>query len=336
MARKQATQNEKPKNKRYFIIYAYMLLILLVLTTVATYAWFSLSANPRVSNLSFYISSAHGMEISIDPVSGWSQRVTYEDVFGEAYELRPVTYSQKLGGFFGMVYLYDGTVSDTCFPLFESIHANSKSNNYYCVGTLYARTGANTSVSLAPALALNDTFDIAGTYLMGKPKWNETEIKHDNLGRGAENAIRIAIEIIRLKPNLEPTGETEFFIYEPNADRHNDGTVGYLPTPSIDGTPTLIDQDKIITQSASSWTESDLVERDKLVYQMGSFDGDTKLFKMKADEIVKIKIYIWLEGQDVDCTNVISSAHVIANIQFSATTDGGGGLTPIPPSDEEE
>lgn len=335
MASNQVEFNERPRKKRYLVFYAYLALILLILTTAATYAWFSLTSNPRVSNLSFYISSAQGMEISIDPVSGWSQRVTYEDVFGEAYELRPVTYSQNLGGFFGMAYNYDGTVSNVAFPLIEGIHSNSKTNNYYCVGTIYARTGMQTSVSLAPALELNDTNDVAGTYLMGKPQWNESALRHVDLGQGAENAIRIAIEVIRLQPNLEPSGETEFFIYEPNADRHNDGSVGYLPTPSIDGTISLIDQDRIITQSASLWMENTIVERDKLIYQMGDFDKDPMLFTMRADEIVKIKIYIWLEGQDVDCTSLISNAHIIANIQFNATTEGGGGLQPIPPSDEE-
>ena len=129
---------------------------------------------------------------------------------------------------------------------------------------------------------------------------------------------------------FNPTGEEDFFIYEPNANRRNIVGYGYEPTPSIDGTPTLIDQNKIITQSASSWFESDPVERDVLRYRAGEFDGTSELFTMQADEVVKIQIIIWLEGQDIDCTNDISDASVIANLQFDATTEGGGGIVPIP------
>ena len=70
------------------------------------------------------------------------------------------------------------------------------------------------------------------------------------------------------------------------------------------------------------------------IHYMGSFDGSTELFTMKADEVVKIQIIIWLEGQDVDCTNMIADASIIANLQFNAVTEGGGGLVPIDPNAE--
>jgi hypothetical protein len=276
------------------------------------------------------------MEISVRPDGGWSQHIPSDQLFAHEYELRPATYSEKDGSFYGLAYRYDGKIRNEWFRLNEAVHANStNSNNYYCVGTLYARTDAKTTISLAPALSLNDDFEKAGTYLMGKPGWNDETIIHDDLGKGAQNAIRVAIRVIRLDSDYNPTGEEEFFIYEPNADVHNNGTFGYAPTPSIDGTPTIIDQDKIITQSASSWTESDPVERDKLTYQMGAFDGTANLFTMDANEVVQIQIIIWLEGQDIDCTNAISDASIIANLQFNATTEGGGGLVPIVPDSDE-
>ena len=335
MASNQPKNTKRPKKKVNLVLYAYMVLILLILTTVATYAWFSLSANPRVSNLSFYVNSVQGLEISLTPDGTWSQHIVSDELFADEYVLRPATYSQKTQSFYGMSYRFDGKIRNEWFPLREDVNVNTtKNTNYYCIGTFYARTGANTKVSLAPALSLNDDYEVAGTYLMGKPEWNDETIRHDDLGKGAQNAIRVAIKVIRLDSEYNPTGEEEFFIYEPNADVHNNGDSGYAPTPSIDGTPTLVDQDKIITQGACGWTESDPVERDALHYQMGEFDGTTELFTMKADEVVKIQIIIWLEGQDIDCTNMISDASVIANLQFNATTEGGGGLVPIDPKED--
>lgn len=333
MESEQIQIQNSPKKKVNLVLYFYMVLILLILTTVATYAWFSLSANPRVSNLSFYINSVQGMEISLDPNTGWSQHISSEEMFGEQYILRPATYSEETQSFYGLSYRLDGKIRDEWIPLIEQVNANSTNeSNYYCVGTFYARTGVQTTVSLAPALSINDGLELAGTYLMGKPAWNEEEIRHDNLGKGAQNAIRVAIKVIKLDSQYNPTGEESFLIYEPNADAHNNGESGYIPTPSIDGAETIIAQDKIITQSTSKWRESYPVERDKVVYRTGTFDGNTELFTMKADEVVKIQIIIWLEGQDIDCTNDISDASIIANIQFNATTEGGSGIVPINPN----
>mgnify|MGYP003313529373 CR=1 FL=1 len=51
---------------------------------------------------------------------------------------------------------------------------------------------------------------------------------------------------------------------------------------------------------------------------------------MDAGEVVQLQAFIWLEGQDVDCTNAIADAHIIANLQFAVDPVGGSGLVPIP------
>ena len=58
-------------------------------------------------------------------------------------------------------------------------------------------------------------------------------------------------------------------------------------------------------------------------------DGAFKLFHLDAEEMVRIDLYVWLEGQDVDCINEIHKAQILANIQFSASGEGQSGLVPI-------
>ena len=337
------TSNQTPlmprkRGKKFLIVYAYVVSILLILMTVSSYAWLRLTRTPRVSNLSIYVNTFAGLEIAVDPRSDeWSQQLAYGDLVPEGCELRPATWSDKEQRMYGARYDLYGQLKENWLPLTDEANANNTTqSNYYCVANFYARTGAKTQVSLAPALAINDGFAMSGTYLMGKPNWNSTKICHENMGDGAENAIRIAINVIRLDSEYNPTGEQEFFIYEPNSDSHNDGTFGYLPTPSIDGGETLTDPEKIITQTVSRWGDNVPVQHDLLRYHAGSFDGEgsVELFTMDADEVVQIRILIWLEGQDIDCTNMISNAAIIANLQFDAQTVGGGGLTPIPKDPE--
>jgi hypothetical protein len=324
--------------KFHLFIYFYLVLILLVITTVSTYAWFSLTRTPRVSNLSVYVNAYPGMELSLSPESDqWLQQISYEDMFKDNYELRPATWSDKDQMFYGATYSASGRLqTDKWEPLTDERHSNhTNRENHYCVGSFYARSGSKVMVSLDTARVLDDGRATSGTYLFGEPSWNEETISHDNKGMGAENAIRIGIKVTRLNSDLTPSDKpTEFFIYEPNGDAHNDGTAGYVDTPSVDGTSTLIPEERIIKQGASSWSESDPVEKNVIVHRLGDFDGSTDMFIIDIDEIVQIQIYIWLEGQDVDCTNEISEARVVANLQFKSTVIGDSGLVPIPKEEE--
>ncbi len=318
------------------IIYFYMILILLILTTVSTYAWFALTRTARVSNLSVFINADPDMLISLDPNSDddWTQHISYEDMFEAEYKLLPATWSDKDQRFYGAVYSFDGRRINSWEPLTDERHANSESrDNYYVKATIYAKAGTDIDVLLADAGAGDvDITTASGTYLLPGAKWNESEIRHDNVGNGAESAIRIGLRITRLNEDLsESTTEPSvFYIYEPNYDRHMQPELsGYVATPSIDGAEHLISEERILKQSSSMWGDTTPVQKDQLAYVFGSFDEELKLFHMKREEVVKIEMYIWLEGQDVDCTNAIADARLFGNIQFQAVPTGGGGLVPI-------
>lgn len=336
--KKEHTQ-EKAKEKttkKYLFIYFYMVLILLILTTVSSYAWLTLTRTPRVSNLSLYVNAFPGMEISIDPhAEEWTQQILYSDLFPEEYKLRPATWSEVDQRFYGARYSFDGRLVNSWEPLTDERHANNTSlDNHYCIGTFYARAGSGVIVSLTDAVEIDGGISGSGTYLIGKPVWNEETLLHDNGGKGAETALRIGIKVIRLNEDLTPSDEEPLFIiYEPNCDTHVDGSVGYADTPSIDGMPTLIPADRIIKQSSSSFTESDPVEKFTVLHNLGAFEGSTDMFEIEQNETVMIQLYIWLEGQDIDCINAISDAEILANLQFNATVKGNSGLVPIEPEE---
>lgn len=165
---------------------------------------------------------------------------------------------------------------------------------------------------------------------------------HDNGGFGAEGAIRFGFKMTNLKMNDEgvfvPDEETEpdFIIYEPNCDAHVSGAIGYFRTPSMDGTEDLIDPAKIILQSRSYWEEADPVEHGVVIHTLGEFvdiEGTVieppKLFSIKSGDIMQIELYIWLEGQDMDCLNMSSEAMIEASIQFAGKGEGNSGLVKI-------
>ena len=327
-------KTEKPKKSlAHIVLYFYMILMLLIMLTVASYTWFSLSQTPRVSNMAMYINSPSGMDISLSPSRGeWVKQLSYVDMVPETSPLRPVTWSEEEQRFYGAVYGMDGRLTGDWIPLSDERNANRDHyESYYCIGTFYAHSDETVKVSLTPAMAVEEG-DVSGsgTYVIGTPVWNPKTVSHDNGGKGAEFAVRVGIRVYRLDEQYQPLEEEPlFYIYEPNGDRHVSGVEGYATTPGIDGTDTLIDATRIFPQTATVWTETFPAQKNKQVYTFGDFETGTDMFILKENETVMIRIYIWLEGQDVDCTNAIADARITANIQFLAQSYHDSGMSPV-------
>lgn len=326
----QTNDQRKGQTKKLFVL-LWMILILFTLTTVATYTWFAISQTPRVSDLYMFINTETGLEISTDPEGEWGYQLDFREMVGVTTPLRPITWSEKDQCFYAAGYGFDGRMTGTWEPLNDNQHANKKTlDGYYIKATFYARTGQDVTVSLSPAVEIEEGVSGSGTYLIGTPVWDSETIRHENGGQGAETAVRVGIRITPVDATGAPTDiNSTFYIYEPNADGHIDGSTGYVPTPSIDLTQTLVPEDRLILQSASTWTEAYPVQRTVVIKDLGEFFTEPELFKLKADNMVRIDLYIWLEGQDIDCTNVIKEAQIMANIQFLAKVDDQSGLTPI-------
>jgi hypothetical protein len=322
----------KPGKKTMILIYFYVILLLLIFSVVATYTWFALSRTPRVSNMTVYVSTHSGLELALDPTSEeWGNSISFLDLVTESAPLRPVTWSDKDQRFYAASYGIDGRLQGNWQPLSDERNANRDTyEGYYVLGTFYARTGQDVTVSLTHAIELEEGVSGAGTYLIGKPMWDSEAILHHNAGQGAENAVRIGIKITYLDDNGQADNEASlFYIYEPNCDSHTNGSDGYVETPSIDGTNSLVPSEYLIKQTHTDWTESDPVQNGVQIFTFGEFQTPVELFSLKKDHRAMIQLYIWLEGQDIDCTNSIEEAQILANIQFKAVPDNQSGLDPI-------
>lgn len=328
-------RRKTPNKKLRIALLVYMMVILLTLLTVASYTWFSISRTPRVSDMNMYINAKVGLELSPDPLAEeWTQQLDFRDLVDVTTPLRPVTWSDRNQQFFAAVYGFDGRLMnyDAWQPLTDERNANKDNlDGYYIKASLYARTDVDMDVALAPAVEIENGRKSSGTYVIGTPLWDSQNIIHNNGGQGAENAVRIGIRITPVNELGEVTEEpSEFFIYEPNTNLHTEEeTSEYINTPSIDGTDHLIDEDHLFRQTASTWTEAYPVQRDVVIRDLGEFEGDTELFSLKANDMVLIDLYVWLEGQDVDCTNRISQAQILASIQFVGDAGSQSGLKPI-------
>ena len=322
------------------IAYLWLFLGMLAMLVVSSFAWFSISTSPRVNDMGLFIHSPVGLQLATDysaPDELWGQNINFPDLVSNASPLKPVTWSEEDQCFKAIRYGGDGRQSNRLKKLNDQDNANRAGDDqYYTMGVFYARTDSKCTVSLADAVEMSEGQHGAGTYVIGTPVWNAGLEAHEDAGRGAQYAVRIGFQIARIDPNTGLTvGEPVFVIYEPNADSHLDQTVRVLDTPSSDGTETLVSRERLVVQSTSSWSEAEPAQRDVTVKTLGTFLTDTDLFVIDEGEIVRIAMYIWVEGQDADCYGLPENASLFANIQFKADYDTQSGIEDIPQDEDE-
>ncbi len=328
-------RNTSAKGSMVFVYYI-MIMILLSLLVTATYTWFSISRTPRVSNIGLYVNAPTGLVLATTPdTDEWLHRLDYAELVSETAPLRPVTWSEQQQRFFAAQYGADGRRTDNWHPLSDENNANRDDvYGYYIKASFYATTDTNIKISLTHAVEVEEGTSGSGTFLIGTPVWDADNILHSDGGHGAQNAVRIGLKFTPVDNTGAVTGDSVFYIYEPNSDTHVDGSTGYQATPSLDGGDSLVPSDRLIRQTTTTWTEADPVQRNVVIHDMGEFEDEPYLYTLNAAEIVRVDMYVWLEGQDVDCDNRIGrEAQIMANVQFYADPGGQSGLHPIP--DEE-
>ncbi len=305
-----------PSKIKLYAIFAITACSAVALAT-ATYAWLEISRLPKVSDISLSLITENGVQIAPDEEGApgeWAGFLDMSDILEDEEPLTPVTYSYGDQALYEPVYGEDGRPGGV-IPTSEGDFGS------YIEVSYWMKSGSSASaIQLAEPDAAGNALDGGGTYVMGEPIWNSSTISHDNGGNGGETTIRVGFLVQKTDLQYNPVGESEFFIYEPNCDTHTNGTEGYEVTASAFGLDTLVEDSHLIIQESSYWSEQSPVLRDNVDYHLGQFTQNTELFTIDAQELVKITMYIWMEGQDLDCTNmtIAKSSQLIANIQFTS------------------
>ena len=305
----------------------------------ATFAWMTMSASPTVSDLDLYLISDNNSAFQIAPDMGGTPGEYGQmlDLSGTAEKngtlLQPVSFTAGKFGFLLPEYGLDGRLAFlNSVPLSDdsrivSSGASGAADPKVLGASIYAADfwmRANSTpctVSLTSAYVNSDGIPVQGCFAVGEPVWDEKKIIHKDAGNGSECAIRIGFYF---HPTDAETDDSYFVIYEPNADGGNARAVdGTYFTPAADDRDKDLaagsDRVKLIQQKQSAWSEADTVSKNEIVYSSGEFlSEDLELVTVNPGEERRVTLFVWLEGQDVDCTNAIAGGRILSHIQFAA------------------
>ena len=328
---KRTKESKKKLNSLLLII-----LLTAILMIASTYAWFSTQKDVTLSNLKGTVNIAEGLEGSIDGKT-WGNTIdlaSIEDSLDgktiKPSELLPVSGAAETDALGG-----------TTIPLFRGNLMNQINlKNITACNETRGEHLNNPSNLASPSyiafdLYLKDTTRSDGPKTVLQLNKNSKCIA-TNTNSGLQNAMRVGLA--RFSTGVEVlSNETQVTsgdygtvedvaIWEPNADTHIqyivDNNKLKAPIQATGGKPieTLaVDKDAVGSEIANVF-ESEPTKNIKQnalqtkygaegldgVYNLKSSKDGTTDFTILANKISKVRVYLWLEGGDVDCANVAS------------------------------
>ena len=351
------SSNEKKKDKKKRLSSLLLMLFLtIILLTTSTYAWFTSNRNVQIANIDVNVSAADGIQISTD-AENWKTVISNADIL-KGYDgdtnmwsgtMSPVS-TVKVPNAAGKLDMYLGEVksdeNDTTeagrFELTATslaaneTHSNStEGNRHYIVFDVFLKLDKASDVYLQIGSSVSTKDD----------------------DKGIKNAARIAFlkggnaasttAVASLRQLGYASGADKITIIEPNADVHTSAGIvqaqSYYTkysgvssiqasgsgTISYDGVKTNITAANNIPLINTNATDNpNFFASVTTVAQPVSFRTDTAgnnylLFPMLEAGVTKVRIYLWVEGQDVDCENAASGDDITFIIKLSLDSTTG-------------
>ena len=282
------------KRLRSVIMLALMSIMLL---STATYAWFTLSDTARISGLTMSVTDVTGLRIHPD-VDGnkpseasdkWSSKIDFAENGAPTLwkgSLLPATTKDGIV-FHKPVYDEDGKVSEV-EELTGEDGKLSKTSAEDAEGYYYETSFWMESMGEAGEIVLVNG-DTSGNKKTGTYVIEDNTDKSGKTTMNAITALRISI-----------TDGNETAVYEPYSELHNENGLKTEIETAV--------KNMLITNTKKQNSNGSFVN--------GTDGASAKLFTLEADEITKITIRIWIEGNDDDCVNQIQLANLLAQLQF--------------------
>lgn len=314
-------------NEFKFNYILFLLLITLIIFIYSTYAWFSATFNVEITDFNMRAETDTGLSISLDG-NEWSDSVsisekTIIDDLKNSYSNNTNQWSETINTVSTVGLLND---IDDKFTFFQNKH--SKVN--------YLNKGKVTLIKLDESKSNNNSaviaFDLFFKNNSGSPYNDNLYIKSDSYIRSLDNNVAlnsirfgmVFMDTIDLDANVfsiqnitcNPTCSS--FIYEPNSMLHNEDSVKILKKHNVSVENNKSYPTYAVTKEAENipiWSgirDSDVTfNEDVFKIQNTITDFSNPIFSI-PNGITKSRVYIWIEGQDIDVLEYFSEGYDVS------------------------
>ena len=327
------TKDKRKKKSKKIFIAILMILFSGVVLTASTYAWFTANKTVTVEQIEVNVAASNGLQISVD-ATNWKTLISNADIQGAG-----TTYTGAVNQLPGGSIVPTSSIGeiDTTTGFMKMFKGDIISN---AAGTNILKAERSTethSTTTGDFIAFDLFFQVTEdtpVYLT-----DASNVIAVDASKGIENAARVAFveqgnaaagTAVGIVQALKSDGTTPAIIWEPNTDVHKPAAVvAALSTYGIttseagaarinyNGVKAPIPEGEDIPLNSTDEKYFSAVTPKLTSVAAGIPDtGYLPLFTLKAGT-TKVRIYMWVEGQDVDCENNASGSSLAYNLQFS-------------------
>lgn len=312
---------KKTIKKRAFVSAIAMLIVSAIVLTSSTFAWFSMSKQATVDSMDLTVSSPEGIQISAN-ASAWTANLTIDEIFNtddtttsryDAYEgnanlypadLVPVSSAIEYSDTdTGRVNFYKATLNDAGYANVSVISqtAGNADNAGLIAFDLFFKVANDTTVYFGTSeFKDNSASDVLTSLRLGfTPLGNvpigstAAEAQALNAFTRGTNNIVYEVDCMNRSADAKSLGQTDGKI-----------PTKYLAATSAAGQTT----NGILNNTQTKATAAKLVT--------DTDNASVKSFNLKAG-VTKMRVFLWVEGNDIDCQNSIAGAAFTAALKFT-------------------
>lgn len=335
------SESKNNRKRRRILLAFIMILFTGIILTASTYAWFTANRTVKVESVDVTVTTSTGLQISTD-ATNWKSVVTNTDITGANWSgvtnqlpngtggvMAPVSTAGETDSATGFMNMYKGTIV-----------TNKSTGNNILTATKSTETNSTTTgdfVAFDLFFQSNEAHDI---YLTSNSSVTATATATDS---GIQNAARVAFitegnvaygSAASAAQALKTPGTP--YIWEPNYDVHTASGIDnarntYGITTTATG-GTKLSYSGVKTAIAESAAQA-LNSKDETYFTAMKTNGSLAagipttayLNAFHIDEgVTKVRVYMWVEGQDVDCEDKASGGSLSYNLSFSIDSKANG------------
>ena len=323
----KSKKQERQRKRRSLILLLFLTIIML---GTSTYAWFTANRVVTINDINVSVQASEGIQISTDAVN-WKSVITNTDInagyTGSNNQLPQIVTAVSSAG---IVDTANESATKGKMQMFIASIANGDGGDYVLTATADPETGKDyIAFDVLLRVSKNQTIYLTPDAKVVN-KANETD-------KGLKNSARIAFvykghaDIDETTANLitlnSPTSPA--VIWEPNAEAHSDVVINSVAADygvSLGSTnttyhgvkaavPTEQDLKTFVKNGNSTYTNTMTP-----IVTSSTTTAYTQVFQLTTG-ITKYRIYMWIEGQDIDCENNATGSNIVFKLQLS--TDNG-------------
>lgn len=304
--------------------------------TTSSYAWFTSNRIATVWLMDVKVAAQNGIEISANAID-WGPEITIEDLqdahltYSSSINqlpvvLEPVSTIGEVEA--GQLKMFYGKVENARNSSSNFTLRTTRQNDERGFGEAFAAK----YLAFDVFLKTNTPTDLYLTEESGVTYNGESSA-------GIENSMRFAFVVEGNTATDSPVSTTQLmrtssrsnvYIWEPNYDIHTEAAIENARTVygmnisspsgvlSYDGVKAEIPKDAgVMINTAKKSSFPAYFDNVKVDYTSKvNFKDYIKVFNLEAG-ITKIRVYVWIEGQDIDCENNAAVGGMKLNLQFT-------------------